>query len=142
MKKLGKNPGRFSDAYYLSKEWRDKRSEILKGWNGFCQRCDELTSIPHVHHKGNKTGIFLILCSNCHELDHADWTYSIIERVEKQIRVEGALSIWEKGAKVVVRRNGFIKSFYYTEGGSWIPPICFGRDDRAYRWEKFSLMGG
>jgi len=60
-----------NDNYYKSENWQEKRQIVLEDWDGLCQRCEELTNHPHVHHVyGLSSDEFEILCPECHAEHH------------------------------------------------------------------------
>lgn len=83
--RFGKDP-EFSDAFYVSPEWRKCRAGYLASVGGLCERCAKLGLIvpaDQVHHKIRLTpenlsdpsvalnwGNLEALCFDCHQAEH------------------------------------------------------------------------
>ncbi len=79
-----------------TKEWQDRRREILVRDNFTCQKCGHRSRSNHVHHlvyivgvlPWNHTDEYLItLCSDCHKSEHKDETK--IKDVIDKMRLSG-----------------------------------------------------
>jgi len=73
------NGVKLNSSFYQTKEWIAERKEILKDWNGLCERCGSRPiSSPQVHHLfGVDSTEVKVLCPKCHMKIHG---------IEKEIK--------------------------------------------------------
>ena len=86
--------------FYLSKEWKEKRKEILKRDNHECQRCKrygKVTKASVVHHikhldkyfeLGLKNNNLISLCDSCHNAVHPEKAFKMNHDKKKYTHAE------------------------------------------------------
>jgi hypothetical protein len=58
-------------GYEQFQDWEKERAEVLRDWDGNCQRCGKETKNPHIHHTfGLEFRAYEILCEGCHNNHH------------------------------------------------------------------------
>lgn len=97
--------------------WRKTREEVLKSWDGLCERCGELTEQPHVHHiyRHGPGNAYEVLCMDCHLSHHGqEKSESAARRRHPRCNRCGSLIDWgfttmDKWAPMEIGYMGFHK---------------------------------